>query len=64
MYSTLLHEIDDFILYSNCMINVIVQLNLNFVLELSIFLKELLVIDLSKVLVVFSEQMHLTDVCP
>ena len=63
--SAFLHKVDDLILLDDGMLCVVVKLALDLVLELSTLLKELLVLNrISKVLVIFSEEVGLIDVSP
>jgi len=63
--SALLHEVDNLVLDSDGVIDVVLELDLHFVLELARLLEELLVLNgISEVLVVLSEQVHFAVVCP
>lgn len=65
MHSALLHEVDCLILHYDCVIDVVIELHLQFVLELPGLVEELLVLNwLRKVLVVLSEEVELADVRP
>ena len=65
MNSTLFHEVDDLILDCDGVVNVVVKLHLKLVLKLSVFLEEVFVIDgISKVFIIFSEEIHLAVVGP
>ena len=65
VHSSLLHEIDNLILHNNCVIHVVVQLNLNFVLKLPLLCQKVLFIYwFCEVLVVFCEQVELTNMAP
>ena len=65
MDSTLLHEIDDLVLDSDCMVDIVIKLNLNFILKLTGFCEEIFIFYwISKVLVIFCQEIELTDMCP
>ena len=65
VHRTFLHEGDDLILHSECMIDIVVELYLHLVLQLSILLEEVFVIDrVREVLIVLCQQMDLAVVCP
>ena len=65
MHSTFLHKVDNLVLHHYCVIHVVIELNLHLVLELSLFVQELFVLDwLREVFVVLCEQVELADVCP
>lgn len=65
MHCSLLHKLNDLVLLCNGMVHVMVKLGLNFVLELSCFRQEVLVLSWdSKVLSVLSEEVELADMCP
>lgn len=65
MHSAFLHEIYDFILHHDSVINIVIELDLHFVLELTSLIEELLVFHwLCKVLVVLSEKIELANVGP
>ena len=65
MYYTFLHEVNDLILYDLAMIDIVVKLDLHLIFHLSILLKELLILYwVSKLLVVFCDQVDLIIVCP
>ena len=62
---TLLHEANDLVLMSDGMINVVIELDLHFILELTGLVHELLVFGHgSEILTVLSEQAELGDVSP
>ena len=61
----LLHEVDDFILNNDRMINVVVELNLHLVLQLACLVHEIFVLSwLCKFFVVLSKEVELTNVSP
>jgi hypothetical protein len=65
MHGTLLHEEDGLILYGNCLVHIVVQLHLQLILKLSVFLqKGFLINGVGKVLVVFGQKAHFTIVHP
>lgn len=62
---TFLHEVDDFILDHNSVIDEVLDLNLELVLKLSLLGHDLLVFSwLCEVLIVLGKEMHFTDVSP
>lgn len=65
VHSALFHEVNDFILYDDCMVNVVVKLNLHFVLKLSCLVHEVLILNwVSKVFVVLSQEVEFANVSP
>jgi hypothetical protein len=65
MHGTLLHKVDDLILDNNCVIHIVVQLHLQFVLQLAGLVQKLFIFNwISKVFVILSEQVHFADVRP
>jgi len=61
----LLHEVYGLVLYDDCVVNIVVELNLKLILQLPSFVKELLILNwLGKVFVILSKQVELTDMCP
>jgi hypothetical protein len=65
MNGTLLHEVDDLILDCDGVVDVVVKLHLKLVLQLSVLLQEVFVVDgISKVLIIFSKKIHLAVVGP
>ena len=65
VHCTLFHEVNDLILYCDCVINIVVQLDLQLILQLSILLQEVLIINgISKVLIILRQQVHLAIVGP
>jgi hypothetical protein len=61
----LLHEVYGLVLYDDCMVNIVVELNLKLILQLPSFVKELLILNwLGKVFIILSKQVELTDMCP
>ena len=65
VHSTLLHEIYDLILYHNSVINVVVKLNLQFILKLTCLVQEFLIFNgFCEILVVLSEEVEFANVCP
>ena len=60
MYCALLHEANDLVLHHYGVVNIVVQLNLDFVLQLAILPQEVFVVNwVRKVLVVLSQQIDL-----
>ena len=56
VYGSLLHEVDNLILYHDCVVHIVVQLYLHFILKLSILFKELFVFYwVCKVLVILRQ---------
>lgn len=65
MHGALLHEVNDLILHIDRLIDIVVQLHLQLVLQLSILLQEVFVVDwVGEILVVFSEQVEFAVVRP
>ena len=65
MYYTFLHEVNDLILDDLAMIDIVVKLDLHLIFHLSILLEELFILYwVSKLLVVFCDQVDLIIVCP
>jgi len=65
MHSAFLHKVDDLVLHQSVVVLIVVQLYLHFVLQLSILLKELLVLRwVSKILVVLGKQVNFAIVSP
>jgi len=65
MNGTLLHEVDDLILDCDGVVDVVVKLHLKLILQLSVLLQEVFVVDgISKVLIIFSKEIHLAVVGP
>ena len=65
MDGALFHEVDDLILHSDRMVNIIVKLHLHLVLQLSVFLEEVLIINrVRKVLIILRQQVDLAVVRP
>ena len=65
VHSAFLHERDDLVLHSDGMVDIVIELNLHLILQLSVLLEEVFVIDwVRKVLVIFREQVDLTVVGP
>ena len=65
VHRALLHELDHLVLHCDCMVNVVVKLDLELVLELSVFLEEVFIVDgIGEVLVILSQQVHLAVVGP
>jgi len=65
MHGTLLHELNNLILLSNCVIDVVVELGLHLVFELSSLCQEVLVLCWDgKVFSILSEKVELTDMSP
>lgn len=63
--SSLFHEIDSFILNHDSMVNVVIELDLEFVLELTLLGEEVFFFNwVSEVLVVFGQEVELADVGP
>lgn len=62
---TLLHEVDNLVLHSNCLIHVVLYLHLQFILQLTVFLQELLIINwIGEIFVIFCEKVKLTVMNP
>ena len=65
MNGTLFHKLNNFILMSNGVIDIVVQLNLNFVFELTGLVHEVLILrDCCKVFAIFGQKIELGDVSP
>lgn len=65
VHCALLHEVYDLILNNNCMIHVVIKLNLQLVLQLAGLIKELLIFHwVRKIFIVLGEKVHFTDVSP
>lgn len=65
IYCALLHEVYDLVLNNNCMIHVVIKLNLQLVLQLADLIKELLLFHwLREIFIVFGQEVHFTDVSP
>lgn len=65
MHSTLLHKVNDLILNHNSVVNVVIQLNLDLILQLTSLVEELLILNwLGEIFVIFSEEVEFADVCP
>ena len=65
MHGALLHEVNDLILHIDRLIDVVVQLHLQLVLQLSILLQKDFVIDrVREILVIFSQEMEFAVVGP
>ena len=65
MHGTLLHELNNLILLSNCVIDVVVKLSLHLVFQLSGLCQEVLILCWDgKVFSIFSEKVELTDMGP
>ena len=65
VYSSLFHEIDDLILHSDRMVDIIVKLHLHLILQLAVFLEEVLIVHrIGKVLIVLRQQVNLAIVRP
>ena len=65
VHGALLHEVQDFVLLSDGMINIVIELDLHFVLELTVLLQWLLLLNrIGEILVVFRDQMKLINVGP
>ena len=61
MHCAFLHEADDLVLHHNCVVNVIVELNCDLILELTILAQEVLIIDgVCKIYLVLRQQVNLT----
>ena len=62
---SLFHEVDDLILHSDRMVDIVVKLHLDLILQLSVFLEEVLLVDrVGKVLIILRQQVNLTIVRP
>ena len=65
MHCSLLHEADDLVLYRDRVVHIVIKLHLHLVLQLSVLLKEVLVLDwIGKVLIVLRQQVDLAVVGP
>lgn len=65
MDCTLLHELNDLILLSDRLFDVVIQLSLDLVLQLTSLGQEIFILNwVGKVLAIFSDEVELTDVCP
>ena len=61
----LFHEIDNLVLNNDCMVYVVIQLYLHFVLKLALLRQEILLVNwICEIFVVLSEQVELADVAP
>lgn len=62
---TFLHKVDNLVLHCNSLVHVVLHLHLQFILQLTVFLQELLIINwVSKIFVVLSEEVKFTVVDP
>ena len=65
MDCTFFHELNDLILLADVLIDVVIQLHLGLVLQLTSLGQEIFFLNwVSKVLAIFSHEVELTDVCP
>ena len=65
MNSTLLHELDNFVLMCDGLINVVINLNLGLVLQLTALCEELFILWwVSEVLAIFGKEVEFADVSP
>lgn len=65
MHGSLLHQVEDLVLHCDSVVDIVVELELHLVLELSILLQRLFVFDwVSEVLVILSKQVQLINVAP
>ena len=65
VHRAFLHERDDLVLHSDGMVDIVIELHLHLILQLSVLLEEVFVIDrVRKVLIVLCQQMDLAVVCP
>ena len=65
VHRAFLHERDDLVLHSDGMVDIVIELNLHLILQLTVLLEEVFVIDrVREVFVVFREQVDLTVVGP
>lgn len=65
VHRAFLHELDHLVLHCDCVVNVVIKLDLELVLELAVFLEEVFIVDgIGEVLIVLSQQVHLAVVCP
>jgi len=65
MHCSFLHEVHNFILNDNCMINVVIELDLHFVLKLTLFAHEVLLLNwICEVFIIFCKKVEFTDVSP
>lgn len=61
VHSSLLHEVDDFVLHSDVVVDVVLKLHLHFVLQRTVFVQELGLVFVGEVFVVFRKQVELVD---
>lgn len=65
MHCSFLHEVNNFILDYDCMINVVIKLNLYFVLKLTLLAHEVLFLNwICEVFIIFGKKVEFTDVSP
>ncbi len=65
MNCTFLHEIDNFILDNNSMVDIVIELYLHFIFHLTSLRQEILLFNwFCEVLIVFSQQVKLADMGP
>ena len=65
VHRAFLHERDDLVLHGDGMVDIVIELNLHLILQLTVLLEEVFVIDrVREVFVVFREQVHLAVVGP
>ena len=63
--SALLHEVDSLVLHNNSVVNVVIELNLHFVLQLSCLVQKFFTFDwLCEIKIVLGQQVELADMSP
>ena len=65
VHCSLLHEVDNFILNHDCMIDVIIQLHLHFILKLTILLQEVFIINwICEIFIILGQEVEFANVSP
>ncbi len=65
MHFALFHEVDNFVLDHDCVVCIVLNLDLELILKLSLLCHNLFGFSrLSKILIVFGKEVHFTDMCP
>lgn len=65
VHGSFLHEVDDFILNNDGVVNIVIQLNLNLVFHLTLLCKEILFLNwFCEIFVVFCEQVEFANMGP
>lgn len=63
--SSFFHEVDDFILLSDRMVHIMIDLDLNLILELTSLVEEFLLLWwMCEILIVLRQKVELADMCP